>query len=265
MARKALSAAPGRPPDRRQKLHKAADNFIGRQGKVGMRRILVVEDDVELARMLDEYLVPEGFAVELLHDGGAPAAASPDGFDLVVLDVMLPNRSGFELLREIRRHSDTPVILLTARDNETDRVVGLELGADDYVPKPFNPRELVARIRAVLRRVQRTETPDPLLRVGDVRLDPRGRAASRGGRPLDLTSAEFDLLERLLQRAGHPVGRDELARAALGRIAGGGLDRNVDTLVSKLRRKLGDDELIKTVRNVGYLYAAPGPVPGPAR
>jgi DNA-binding response OmpR family regulator len=222
-----------------------------------MRKILVVEDDVELARMLEEYLVPEGFAVELLHDGGAVAAASLHSFDLVILDVMLPNRSGFELLREIRRGSETPVILLTARDNETDRVVGLELGADDYVPKPFNPRELVARIRTILRRAHRAETPSPLLQVGDVALDPGSRAASQGGRPLDLTSAEFDLLERLLQSAGSPVSRNELAQVALGRVGSAGLDRNVDTLVSKLRRKLDHDDLIKTVRNMGYLYAAP--------
>ncbi|MEI9983051.1 MAG: response regulator transcription factor [Aliidongia sp.] len=222
-----------------------------------MRKILVVDDDVDLAQLLEDYLVPEGFAVEQLHDGAVAAATSPDAFDLVILDVMLPHRSGFEVLREFRRRSETPVILLTARDNDTDRVVGLELGADDYVPKPFNPRELVARIRAVLRRTQRSELPAPALQVGDVVLDPRARAASRAGLPLDLTSAEFDLMERLLQHAGRPVGRDELAQAALGRAGYAGLDRNVDTLVSKLRRKLGRDDLIKTVRNVGYLYATP--------
>ena len=236
-----------------------------------MRKILVVDDDVRLAQLLEDYLVPEGFAVDQLHDGAAAAAASPDAFDLVILDVMLPHRSGFEVLREYRRRSETPVILLTARDNETDRVVGLELGADDYVPKPFNPRELVARIRAVLRRTQRSELPaqlpqaqafpaqpvPPPLRVGDVELDPQARAASRAGLPLELTSAEFDLMERLLQRAGKPVGRDELSQAALGRTGCIGLDRNVDTLVSKLRRKLGRDDLIKTIRNVGYLYATP--------
>jgi two-component system response regulator CpxR len=161
------------------------------------------------------------------------------------------------------------VILLTARDNETDRVVGLELGADDYVPKPFTPRELVARIRAVLRRSRRGELPRSVLRVGDVMLDAQARTATRAGRVLDLTSAEFDLLERLLREAGSAVSRDELARAALGRGGhvpagagpgrGGpaGLDRNVDTLVSKVRRKLGQDDLVKTVRNVGYLYALP--------
>jgi two-component system response regulator CpxR len=221
-----------------------------------MRTILVVEDDVPLAQMLDEYLTPEGFSVALLHDGGAVAATRLDAIDLVVLDLMLPNRSGFDVLRDIRKTSDLPVILLTARDTETDRVVGLELGADDYVPKPFKPRELVARIRAILRRTDRAERPNPKLRVGDVELDPGARAAFWAGRPLDLTSAEFALLERLLRRAGQPVTRDELAHAALGRVATAGLDRNVDTLVSKLRRKLGGEDTIKTVRNIGYLYAA---------
>jgi two-component system response regulator CpxR len=229
-----------------------------------VRKILVVEDDVPLAHMLEEYLVPEGFAVSLLHDGAAVAGVALEELDLVVLDLMLPNRSGFDLLRDIRKVSDLPVLLLTARDSETDRVVGLELGADDYVPKPFKPRELVARIRAILRRTERRDPPavelaGAPLRVGDMELDPGARAAFAAGRRLDLTSAEFALLERLLRNAGQPVSRDELARAALGRVGSAGLDRNVDTLVSKLRRKLGHEESIKTVRNIGYLYAAPWP------
>jgi two-component system response regulator CpxR len=229
-----------------------------------VRKILVVEDDVPLAQMLQEYLEPEGFDVSLLHDGAAMAGVKLGGLDMVVLDIMLPNRSGFDLLRDIRKVSDLPVLLLTARDSETDRVVGLELGADDYVPKPLKPRELVARIRAILRRAERRDPPaadsaGPPLRVGDTELDPGARAAFTGGRKLDLTSAEFALLETLLRQAGRPVSRDELARAALGRVAGAGLDRNVDTLVSKLRRKLGREESIQTVRNIGYLYAAPWP------
>jgi DNA-binding response OmpR family regulator len=223
-----------------------------------MRRILVVDDDVELAEMVAEYLRPDGFAVDLAHDGNDPRAETAAGYDLVVLDVMLPNRSGFEVLKAIRRVSSVPVILLTARDNETDRVVGLELGGDDYVPKPFRPRELAARVRAVLRRTEWTEpTASAELRVGDVVLNAGARHVLRAGRPLDLTSAEFTLLECLLRQAGTPVSRDALAAAALGRQHGLGLDRNVDTLVSKLRRKLGPDDPIRTVRNVGYLYAAP--------
>ncbi|HTZ70606.1 MAG TPA: response regulator transcription factor [Acetobacteraceae bacterium] len=225
-----------------------------------MRRILVVEDDVPLARMLEEYLTPEGYDVALLHDGADVAAAKLEEFDLVVLDLMLPNRSGFDLLRDIRKTSELPVILLTARDTETDRVVGLELGADDYVPKPFKPRELVARMRAVLRRADRALPPMAAvraLRVGEVSLDAAGRVASCAGVPLDLTSAEFALLECLLRHAGQPVSRDDLAEAALGRTARSSLDRNVDTVVSKLRRKLGECDHIKTVRNIGYLFALP--------
>jgi DNA-binding response OmpR family regulator len=220
-------------------------------------RILLVEDDVELAAMICEYLTPEGFAVDAVHDGAAPAALRPANYDLVVLDVMLPDRSGFEVLKALRQSSNIPVILLTARDSETDRVVGLELGADDYVPKPFRPRELVARIRAVLRRTRlpaRGAIVEPLeLQVGDVRLNQAARFAARGGRKLDLTSAEFDLLQQFLQCAGTPVSRDTLAQAALGRVNGFGTERNVDTLVSKLRRKLGSDDLIKTVRNTHHL------------
>ena len=220
------------------------------------RRILVVDDDVPLAEMLGEYLRPEGFNVDLLHDGAVAMTTPLTGYDLVVLDVMLPNRSGFEVLRAYRRTGGTPVILLTARDNETDRVVGLELGADDYIPKPFNPRELVARVRAVLRRTASAPLPSEL-RLGDLVLSPAARLATQGGEALDLTTAEFNLLERLLQKAGTAVGRDELARAALGRQYGDGIDRNVDTLVSKLRRKLGGGDRIKTVRNTGYLFAKP--------
>jgi two-component system response regulator CpxR len=231
-----------------------------------MDRILLVEDDVELAAMLCEYLALEGFAVDAVHDGASPTACQPADCDLIVLDVMLPKRSGFEVLKAVRQHSTVPVILLTARDGETDRVVGLELGADDYVSKPFKPRELVARIRAVLRRAGRPAHAVPVdsleLQVGDVHLSRAARFATRGGRKLDLTSAEFDLLHRFLQCAGTPVGRDALAQAALGRVNGSGMERNVDTLVSKLRRKLGSDDLIKTVRNVGYLYVAPSRASG---
>jgi two-component system response regulator CpxR len=222
-----------------------------------MRKILVVDDDVPLAEMIGEYLRPEGFDVDLVHDGAEAMAMNLAGFDLVILDLMLPNRSGFEVLKAYRRSGGTPVILLTARDTETDRVVGLEIGADDYIPKPFNPRELVARVRAVLRRTNSANSLPPEIRLGDLTVNPAARAATLGGAALDLTTAEFNLLERLLQRAGTAVSRDELARAALGRHYGDGIDRNVDTLVSKLRRKLGGDDRIKTVRNTGYLYAVP--------
>ncbi|UFN50272.1 response regulator transcription factor [Roseomonas sp. OT10] len=225
-----------------------------------MQRILVVDDDVELAGMVADHLRPEGFSVDVVHDPGAPMVASPEGYDLMLLDVMLPGRTGFEVLKTLRRHSTIPVILLTARDEETDRVLGLEIGADDYVAKPFRLRELAARVRAVLRRTERvTAAPAAELQVGEVRLNPASRRATCRGRDLNLTTAEFDLLERFLRRAGTTVSRDELAQAALGRHVGADSGRNVDTLVSKLRRKLGDEDLIRTVRHVGYLFALPEP------
>jgi DNA-binding response OmpR family regulator len=225
-----------------------------------MRRILIVDDDVQFAEMIAEYLRPEGFNVDMLHDGAAAQAAPLADYDLVILDVMLPNRSGFEVLTTFRQDSTIPVILLTARDSATDRVVGLEIGADDYIPKPFNPREMVARVRAVLRRTVLTDAVRPHeLRLGDVVLNPAARVVRLGAVVLDLTTAEFNLLERFLLKAGTTISRDELAAAALGRQYGAGADRNVDTLVSKLRRKLGGDDRIKTVRNAGYLYAVPMP------
>jgi two-component system response regulator CpxR len=174
---------------------------------------------------------------------------------------MLPGRSGFDLLRDFRKESEVPVIMLTAKDNDVDRVVGLEIGADDYVSKPFNPRELVARVRAVLRRTATTakaaSDPVPRLTADDIDLRPSSREAWCGGRALDLTTAEFNLLEAFLRRAGQVISRDDLSQAAFGRQTGAGIDRNVDGLVSKLRRKLDPDtaaERIKTVRNAGYIY-----------
>lgn len=227
-------------------------------------RLLLVDDDIDLLAMMREYLEPEGFRVDVAHDGAAFWEAGPQAADLVALDVMLPRKSGFELLKQFRRDCSVPVILLTARDNDVDRVVGLEIGADDYVSKPFNPRELVARIRAVLRRSAAPAAPAEGLRrvrVRDVELDPGARAAWRGGRPLDLTTAEFNLLDFFLRRPGEVVGRDDLSAAAFGRQGGARNDRNVDTLVSKLRRKLDPEGAvecrIKTVRNAGYVYAIP--------
>jgi two-component system response regulator CpxR len=237
------------------------------------RRVLVVDDDVDLTEMVREYLELEGFDVDVAHDGAACLSAEAPAWDLIVLDVMLPGMSGFDVLRTLRGGSATPVILLTARDGDTDRIVGLELGADDYVPKPFNPRELVARMRAVLRRVGETgaapvaEADPGDIAVGEVAVNPATRVATCRGRVLDLTTAEFNLLEFFLRNAGRVVTRDALSAAAFGR-HGAQVDRNVDTLVSKVRRKLGPPEdiyrHIKTVRNAGYLYAlaAGSPAPG---
>jgi DNA-binding response OmpR family regulator len=227
-----------------------------------MDSILVIDDDVELCSLVAEYLRAEGFAVESVHDGERGHQRALQGkYVLVVLDVMLPGMNGFEVLRKIRSASKLPVLLLTARGQEVDRIVGLEIGADDYLPKPFNPRELVARIRAILRRTLgdggATGSLPAVLKVGDVELDPATRVATRNGRSLDLTSVEFNLLEVLLREAGRVVSRERLVNAVLGRKFSP-YDRSIDMHVSKVRKKMGDTEdegPIKTVRGVGYIFA----------
>jgi len=226
-------------------------------------RLLIVDDDTELTGMLTELLGQEGFEVDT-QSGGANVAsrATSGGYALVILDVMLPDISGFEILKQIRHRSSVPVILLTARGNDVDRIVGLEIGADDYVPKPFNPRELTARIRAVLRRMEpRSHEPDRHpLSVDDVSLDPAARTVLRDGAPVDVTSVEFDILRTLLESAGQTVARETIAEKVLGRRFDP-FDRAVDMHISKLRRKLGPrsdgDDRIKTIRSVGYLYTLP--------
>jgi two-component system response regulator CpxR len=228
-----------------------------------MDRILVIDDDAELTSLLAEYLEGEGFAVEVANAGDVGlrlALEAPP--DLVVLDVMLPGMNGFELLRRLRAESSVPVVMLTARGQDVDRIVGLEIGADDYLPKPFNTRELVARVRAILRRAGRASEPstDDRLRVGDVEVDRGSRVARLAGEPVDLTAVEFELLDTFLSNAGRVLSRDELALAALGRELAP-LDRSVDVHVSNLRKKLGRGpdraERIKAIRGVGYLYARP--------
>jgi two-component system response regulator CpxR len=232
-----------------------------------MNRLLVVDDDRELCELLEAYLRREGFEVECRNDPAAGLEAALSGrHDLVVLDVMMPGMSGFDVLRRIRAASRVPVMMLTARGEEVDRIVGLEVGADDYLPKPFNSRELVARIRAILRRSEPEalglESPARLA-AGDVVLDPGTRTVARGGKPVDLTSAEFSVLEALMRAAGQVLSREEIARQALGR-GSSSYDRSVDVHVGSVRRKLGPapggDERIKTVRNAGYLYV-PAPAP----
>jgi len=230
--------------------------------------VLIVDDDTELCELLVEYLGREGFAAEAAHDGetgGARALASSWG--LVILDVMLPRQSGLDVLRRVRATSSVPVIMLTARGDEVDRVVGLELGADDYLPKPFSPRELVARMRAVLRRgpdVGRAGDKERLLRVGDLVLDAGARTVRRGGQEVRLTGAEYALLETLVRATGTVVGREALSRAVLGRRPGA-FDRSLDVHASSLRRKLGllpeGGERIKAVRGSGYFYVAPAKTP----
>jgi len=229
-----------------------------------LRHLLVVDDDTELCQLLSEYLVPEGYDVEAVHSGaeGVERALSGD-HALVVLDVMLPDVRGFEVLRRLRARSRMPVLMLTARGNEQDRILGLEMGADDYLPKPFNPRELCARIEAILRRagddraVLDTRSAAELT-VDDVTINKAARVVRRSGEALDLTTVEFDLLDALLRAAGRVIPRDELVRTVLNRPFSP-FDRSIDTHVSNLRRKLGPapdgGERIKGVRGIGYQYA----------
>ncbi len=226
-----------------------------------MDRILIIDDDAELCELVGEFLTLEGFVIASVHDGeqGVKQALAGE-YALIVLDVMLPSLNGFEVLRRIRAAKRTPIIMLTARGEDVDRIIGLELGADDYLPKPFNPRELVARIRAVLRRMQ----PEPVaqlayenLMVDDVELSKSSRVVRCGGQVIELTSAEFDLLELLLQAAGKVVTREDIAKLALGKEYSP-FDRSIDMHVSNLRKKLGDHadgiERIKSVRGIGYIY-----------
>ncbi len=228
-----------------------------------MEQILIIDDDTALCELVTEYLEPLGFQIESVHrgDAGAERALAGD-HSMVVLDVMLPGLNGFEVLRRIRAESKVPVLMLTARGDDVDRIVGLEIGADDYLPKPFNPRELVARIRAILRRAKSDEPADrtraKLLTVGDVELNMGTRVVYRSGKAVELTAVEFDLLEKLLRSAGHIVTREELSKEVLGRSVSP-FDRSIDMHISNLRKKLGhqfgDIERIKTVRGVGYIYA----------
>jgi two-component system response regulator CpxR len=225
---------------------------------------LIIDDDAELCELVAEYLEGEGIEVEAVFDGisGAERCAGKT-YDLVILDVMLPGLGGFEVLRRIREGSQVPVIMLTARGDEVDRIVGLEMGADDYLPKPFNPRELVARIRAILRRVEgrgRDDGLPPVLVVEDLEMDLGARLVRRAETKVELTGAEFAILETLVRSAGSVVTRDQLSREALGRRASA-FDRSLDVHLSNLRRKLGPlatgGERIKTIRGVGYLYSKP--------
>jgi two-component system response regulator CpxR len=231
-----------------------------------MDHVLIIDDDVELCGLVAEYLEPEGYRVEAVHEGERGVERALSGaYALVVLDVMLPGINGFEALRRIRAHSRLPVLMLTARGEDVDRIVGLEIGADDYLAKPFNPRELTARIRAIMRRVkpedaERREARETI-NVGDIQMETGTRLVRRAGQTIDLTVVEYDVLEKLLRAAGQIVSREELVREVLGRTLSP-FDRSIDMHISNLRKKLGhkigEVERIKTVRGVGYIYAAPG-------
>jgi len=215
--------------------------------------ILLADDDVDLSAMLKEYLERDGFTVTAVHDGeSASQLALQQTHQLVVLDVMMPGMDGIEALRRIRRASRVPVIMLTARGDDVDRILGLELGADDYVPKPCTPRELAARMRAVLRRVQEPKGETRPLAVGEIVLWPQKRRAEWRDTPLDLTSTEFNVLEVLMRNAGRVVTKKEISEAALGRPLTR-FDRSIDVHLSSIRQKLGDGGArIHTVRGIGY-------------
>jgi DNA-binding response OmpR family regulator len=222
-----------------------------------MNRVLVIDDDVELCELLAARMSGEGFEIEAVHDGirGLQRALSGE-HSLVVLDLMLPGMGGLDVLRRVREQSPVPVLVLTARGEDVDRIVGLEIGADDYLSKPFNARELIARIRAILRRAIRVGAGTNPLTVGDIRLDRASREAWVQSRLISLTSAEFALLEMMMQHAGQIVTREELTEAVLGRKLGP-FDRVIDVHVSNIRRKLGmsqEVERIKAIRGSGYLF-----------
>ncbi len=219
--------------------------------------LLLIDDDAELCALLGEFLKREGFTVDCEHEGnrGLERAGQP-GVDLVVLDVMLPGIDGFEILRRLRTHSKVPVIMLTARGEDVDRIVGLEIGADDYLAKPFNPRELAARIRAILRRYEaRPAAPAGRIEVNGIVLDPANREVYSGGKPIELTTFEFDILDMLMRSAGRVLSRDALMENFYNRKATP-FDRSIDMHISHLRKKLErGDSIIKTIRGVGYQLA----------
>jgi DNA-binding response OmpR family regulator len=224
---------------------------------------LLVEDDARLASLTREYLEGHGVVVTVASDGRRGLAeALSRRHDVVLLDLMLPEKHGLEVCRELRARSDVPIIVLTARGEEADRVMGLELGADDYLPKPYSPRELLARMRAVVRRARGRAGPSlEVVRVGALTVDPAARRATYAGRELPLTGYEFALLKALAERAGRVLSREQLMEMAKGS-AEEAFDRSVDVHVSRLRQKLGDDpkrpRLIKTIRGSGYVLAGEG-------
>jgi DNA-binding response OmpR family regulator len=221
-------------------------------------RVLLIDDDVRLFELLASYLGQNGVAVTTAPDGRSGLAALEAGtFDAVLLDVMMPGMDGLEVCRRIRQKSSIPILMLTAKGDETDRVVGLELGADDYIPKPFSPRELLARLKAVLRRV-RPDVAAEKIAIAGISIDVPAREATVEGKPTDLTGIEFDILVALARRAGRVVPRESLlSEAGRGDVVVS--ERTVDVHISHLRQKLGDDprapKLIKTVRGIGYVLA----------
>jgi two-component system, OmpR family, response regulator CpxR len=232
-----------------------------------MDRVLIVDNEIEIVDLVTNYLGVEGFEVESAADGEQGIRRSLSGrYLLVILGVSIPDFSGFDVLRRIRAESSVPILIVTASNNDANRILGLESGADDYLPKAFNPRELIARIRAILRRSQLVpqatgQSSGDWLAVGDLELDKAAWVVRRANQRVDLTTVEFQLLETLLRSAGRVLTRQELAEKVLGRHFISPFDRSVDMHVSNLRRKLGSgmdgSDRIKTIRGVGYIYAKP--------
>ncbi|MGB0360194.1 MAG: response regulator [Endozoicomonas sp.] len=227
-------------------------------------KLLLIDDDIELCELLIEYLETEGFSVTAVHDGEAGVEAALTGnHDLVLLDVTLPKLNGFDALKQIRQQSNIPVLMLTARGDDVDRIIGLEFGADDYLPKPYNHRELVARIKAILRRGRTPLIPEgtsKTLKIDDIALNLSNREAEKSGEPLELTATEFLVLKSLIEKAGELISRDDLTQIALNRKLTL-YDRAIDMHVSNVRKKIGTrpdgNPRIKTVRGSGYFYILP--------
>ncbi len=220
--------------------------------------VLLIDDDVELCELMREFFAARGMAVEAAHDGRRGLARALNGeHHLILLDVMLPGLEGFEVLRQVRRRSTVPIIMLTARTAREDRVAGLDAGADDYLPKPFEPEELIARIRAVLRRSGRNgAVHSERLEVNGVRLVAGTREVWCSGTPVEITTTEFDILELMMRSAGRIISRNEMS-AAIYRRPASAQDRSLDVHVSHLRKKLGRmGGLIRTIRGVGYLFCS---------
>jgi two-component system response regulator CpxR len=237
--------------------------FVVTYDHTAMREVVLIDDDRDLQPLLERYMASRGFHLKVLHDGSRiEETLRNHRVDLIILDVMLPGKNGFEILKDVRKASDIPVIMLTARGTEGDRIQGLEAGADDYLPKPFSPRELIARMEAVMRRHQAsTVILNQPIELGDLVIDPPARSVLLNGKTVALTSTEFDLLLLLTRHAGCTVSRDELSRFALGHPEQP-WDRSLDTHISNLRRKLGPDSngmrRINNVRGSGYVYATTG-------
>ena len=222
--------------------------------------LLVIDDDIELTDLLIQYLTPEGFDITCAHNGQSGIKrALNQSFDAIILDVMLPKLNGFEVLKAIREHSQTPVLMLTARGDDIDRIVGLEIGADDYLPKPCNPRELSARLKAILRRTQHISHFKPVIEHHNISIDCAKRVVTLANEELILTNAEFNILEMLIKSPGQAFSKEELTEYALGRKYTA-YDRSIDVHISNLRNKLGNDAsgepIVKTVRGFGYLFNA---------